>query len=261
MPRYVAEISYNGACFSGWQVQPGLRTVQGALEDALSLLDGRRVAVAGAGRTDAGVHAKGQVCTFDLDKKRDDRRLLLAINANLGKGASALRLAEAPSPQFHARFDAVSREYIYYIWNASAIYPMLEPNVCWLKAGGYDWTKARRACDFLVGEHDFGAFCRSTDRPENSVRTIYKASLRKKGSLIWLHVSGNGFLTNMVRIIVGNLELVARGAKEPEWMEYLLKNREERAACGRTFPPQGLFLWRINYRQSLWNSPFSGSMM
>lgn len=252
MPRYVAEVSYNGACFSGWQVQPGLCTPQGALEGALSLLNGVSVSVAGAGRTDAGVHAKGQVCTFDLNKKWEPRRLLLAVNANLDEGVSVIRLAEAPSPGFHARFDAVSREYVYFIWNSSTIHPVLKSNVCWLPSGGYDWTKARTACHYLVGEHNFGAFCRQGDRPEDSVRIIFRAMLRKRGNLIRFHITGNGFLTNMVRIIIGNLELVARGNKEPEWINALFDGTDSREGCGRTFPPQGLFLWRINYDLPLW---------
>lgn len=256
MPRYVAEVSYDGSCFHGWQIQPGLATVQGALEDSLSLLNGSRVAVAGAGRTDTGVHARGQVCSFDLGREWDAGRLVPAVNANMTKGVSVIRLIVAPRPDFHARFDAKSREYIYFIWNANAIYPALEPNVCWLRHGGYDWAAARRACSYLEGEHDFGAFCPSSDRPEQSVRTIYQARLIKKGGLIRLRLVGNGFLTNMVRIIVGNLELIARGAKKPEWIKTLLQPKTgERAEGGRTFPPKGLFLWRINYQPSPWNSP------
>lgn len=253
MPRYVAEVSYDGMRFHGWQTQPGLTTVQGVLEDSLSLLNGTRVAVAGAGRTDAGVHAKGQVCSFDLNKEWEPRRLVLAANANFARGASIIRLAEAPRPDFHARFDALSREYIYFIWNSSTIYPALTPNVCWLKPGGYDWRRAQEACAYLEGRHDFGAFCRNCDRPGDAVRTIYRARLRKKGRLISLHLVGSGFLTNMVRIITGNLELIARGDKEPGWIKTLLEETSERADGGRTFPANGLFLWRINYQHPLWN--------
>lgn len=255
MERYIAEVSYDGARFAGWQVQPGLVTVQGALEGALTLLDGGRgVAVAGAGRTDSGVHARGQVCSFDLEKDWQPQRLLLAVNANLLPGVSVIRLAQVPWEGFHARFDAVSREYVYFIWNSATIYPALRPHVCWLAAGGYDWDRARAACRLLEGEHDFGAFCRSHDRPQDSVRTIYRARLRKKGGLIWLRISGSGFLTNMVRIIMGSLEQVARGEREPRWIDWLLEQKSERSECGRTFPPQGLFLWKINYRRSPWNS-------
>lgn len=254
MTRYVAEISYDGGRFFGWQLQPGLPTIQGALEDALSVLNGSCVAVAGAGRTDAGVHARGQVCSFDLHMRWEPRRLLLAINANLAKGISVMRLVEAPAEDFHARFDAGSREYIYFVWNAAVIYPALEPYVCWLKPDRYDWQRARQACAYLEGRHNFGAFCRHADRPEDPVRTIYRARLSKKGALVRLHLIGSGFLTNMVRIIMGNLELVARCAKEPEWIETLLSETGERSDGGKTFPPCGLFLWKINYQPSPWNS-------
>ena len=250
--RFAAEISYEGRGFYGWQIQPGLPSVQGALEDALSLLNGSHVDVAGAGRTDAGVHARAQVCSFDMAREWEPRRLLLAINANLPEGASVMRVREA-APGFHARFDAVSREYMYYIWHNSAIYPQLRPNVCWIKGGGYDWDRAAIACKYLVGEHDFGAFCRSVDRPENSVRTIYRARLLRRGSMLRLHIAGNGFLTNMVRIILGCLERVAVGAREPEWINELLLGKCSRNICGRTFPPEGLFLWKINYDPPLWN--------
>lgn len=254
MSRYVAEISYDGGMFCGWQLQAGLPTVQGALEDALSFLNGSPVAVEGAGRTDSGVHARGQVCSFDLDRQLEPGRLISAINAHLPKGVSIMRLVKAPREDFHARFDAGSREYIYFVWNASVIYPALEPYVCWLKSGVYDWQRAKQACACLEGKHNFGAFCRLVNRPDNPVRTIYRARLSKKGRLIRLHLTGSGFLTNMVRVIMGNLELVARGAKEPEWMKTLLTETGERCDGGRTFPPSGLFLWKINYKPSPWNS-------
>jgi len=255
MPRYIAEVSYEGAYFSGWQLQRGLVTVQGVFEDALTLLNGgEHVSVAGAGRTDAGVHARGQVCTFDLKKDWNPRRLILALNANLPAETNAIRLVKAPCEDFHARFDAISREYIYFIWNASTIYPAIRSKVCWLRANAYDWERARRACLFLEGEHDFGAFCRSGNEPEDSVRTIYRSCLRKKGSLIMLRVTGSGFLTNMMRIIMGSLECVARGKKEPEWIKSLLEKKSKRPDCGRTFPPEGLFLWKINYSPPPWNS-------
>ena len=140
------------------------------------------------------------------------RKLLLAINAHLPEGASALRVCRA-RPDFHARYDAVSREYMYFIWNSSSIYPQLLPNVCWLKGSGYDWNRAAEACRWLEGEHDFGAYCRAAERPEDAVRTMYRVRLVRRGHLLKLHVVGSGFLTNMVRIMVGCLELVARGRK------------------------------------------------
>lgn len=251
MTRYAAEVSYNGASFFGWQIQRGFPSVQQSLEDALSTLNGSHVDVAGAGRTDAGVHARAQVCSFDMDKKWDGRRLMLALNANLPDGVSVMRVAET-APDFHARFDAVSREYVYFIWTGSAIYPHLIPVTHWMKGGGRDWRRAAEACRYLVGEHDFGHFCRAVDRPENAVRTIYRASLGQRGGLVWFRVKGSGFLTNMVRIILGDLELVAQSKREPEWIKALLEGGAERTDGGRTFPPDGLFLWRINYEPSPW---------
>ena len=253
MPRYAAEVSYEGSKFYGWQVQDGFASVQQAFEESLTLLnDGVHVDVTGAGRTDSGVHARGQVCSFDLADDWQPRKLLLAINAHLPEGTSAMRVCRA-RPDFHARYDAVSREYMYFIWNSSSIYPQLLPNVCWLKGSGYDWSRAAEACRWLEGEHDFGAFCRAAERPEDAVRTMYRVRLVRRGHLLKLHVVGSGFLTNMVRIMVGCLELVARGRKEPRWIGELFDPGAVRLGRARTFPPQGLFLWRINYDPPLWN--------
>lgn len=252
MRRYAAEVSYDGALFRGWQVQPGLHTVQGSLEAALEALNGTPVSVAGAGRTDMGVHARAQVCTFDLPKAWEPARLLLAINAHLPAGVSAMRVAPVPE-DFHARFSAASREYVYFLWNASTIYPMLAPYVCWVKnSSAYEWSRAAEACRYLEGTHDFGAFCRAVDRPDDSVRTMFRVRLRQKGNLVWLRVLGNGFLTNMIRIMMGNLELVAKGVHDPDWIKTLLEEGTSRSEGGRTFPPEGLFLWKINYEDSPW---------
>jgi len=253
MVRYAAEVSYNGAFFFGWQIQPEKPTVQLAIETALSVLDGAHVKVTGAGRTDAGVHAKGQVCSFEMSKKWDERTLLLAMNANLPEGVSVIRVAEARS-DFNARYDAVSREYIYFIWTGSTIYPHVIPFTHWLKGRNYDWDLAEKACSYLEGEHYFGNFCRASCLPANAVRTIYSIKLRRKGNLLYLRVKGDGFLTNMVRVILGDLELVAKREKKPEWIRELFDKCNSRTSGGRTFPPSGLFLWRISYEMSLWNS-------
>ncbi len=253
MVRYAAEISYNGACFFGWQIQPEKPSVQLALEVALSGLNGSYVNVIGAGRTDAGVHARGQVCSFDMAKKWDERKLLLALNVNLPEGVSALKLAEA-RPDFHARYDAISREYLYFIWTGSSIYPHLVPVTYWAKGNSYDWSLAAEACKYLEGEHNFGNFCRRSNLPNNAVRTMYSVKLHRRGRLVYLRVKGNGFLTNMVRIILGDLELVAKKERKPEWISELFEDVHDRTYGGRTFPPTGLFLWKIHYGLSPWNS-------
>lgn len=255
--RYAAEIAYDGGKFSGWQTQPNSVTVQESLESVLFKLSGVKVPVAGAGRTDSGVHAKAQVCSFDLPYDKSDiepRRLKLALNSNLPDGISVMKTSRVRD-DFHARFDAKSREYKYFIWNSSSIYPHIKPVSCWIKQGGYDWRSASYACRFLEGEHDFGSFCRKADRPSDSVRTVYKAHLRKHGDMIIFSVKANGFLTNMVRIMLGNLEKVAKGQYPPEWISSLLKPNAVRNDGGRTFPPCGLFLWKINYDEDIWKLP------
>ncbi len=238
--------------FHGWQRQSGLTSVQGVLEDGLSFLNGKHVDVIGAGRTDAGVHARGQVCSFGISRKWDSRELMLALNSKLPDGVTVMRLTQV-RPDFHARYDAVSREYMYFIWNRNAIYPHLAPFTCWLKGGGYDWSLAAEACKYLKGEHDFRNFCHRGNKNGSTVRTLHSVRLQKSGSLIRLHLRGSGFLTNMVRIIVGNLELVAKKERDPEWINELFKAEYDRRDGGRTFPPAGLFLWKINYDPSPWD--------
>lgn len=253
MVRYVAEISYNGSCFSGWQKQTEQISVQQSLEENLSRLNNSTVNVIGAGRTDAGVHAKGQVCSFDMSEKWDERKLILALNSKLPEGLTAMRLA-ATTPDFHARYDVASREYIYFVWTGSTIYPHLIPFTHWMKGNKYNWTLASEACKYFEGEHNFGNFCRRHGKQRSYIKTIYKISLKRRGSLVWLRIKGSGFLTNMVRIIFGSLEVVAKNERNPEWIKELLEDENYRAYGGRTFPPTGLFLWKINYKQSPWNS-------
>lgn len=243
--KFAAEVSYHGALFSGWQTQPQLPTVQEEIEKVLSLLNNGAVKITGSGRTDAGVHARGQVCSFEMAESWRSDKLLLAVNANLPAGIQFMRVAETEE-NFNARFDTQSREYVYFIWNSRAIYPHIEPFVCHLKAGSYDWNLAAKACRLLEGRHDFQAFCKKNEVPENSVRTLYGVRLYRRGTLLWLHVKGDAFLMNMIRIILGNLELVAQGKRKAEWLTELLE-QGEREDSGRTFPAQGLFFWRANY--------------
>lgn len=251
MTRYAAEVSYDGGAFSGWQVQPDRFSVQQALEEALSLLNGGAVRVAGAGRTDAGVHAKAQVCSFDMGREWEPRRLLLALNAHLPAGASAMRI-RIVGDDFHARFSATEREYRYFIWNSSAIYPHLKGRVCWIKGGGYDWKAGAAAAAMLRGRHDFRNFCRLEGCERSTVREIRRCELRRRGELIVLRIAGDGFLHNMVRIILGNIEMAALGEIKPEGVLELLSNKRCRSDGGRTFPASGLYLWKITYSPKLW---------
>lgn len=251
MARYAAELSYDGALFSGWQRQPNQTTVQQVLEDVLSKLNGSSVAVAGAGRTDTGVHARAQMCSFDMSADWDNYRLLRALNAHLPQGISVLRTART-RPDFHARFDALKREYIYFIWTGRAIYPHLVPVTSWVKGSRFDWERASKACSFLEGEHDFSNFCRVANIPADPVRRLYKVRLHRRGGLVWVRFIGSGFLTNMVRMIMGSLILIAKGEREPEWIKTFFMPGFDRNSSGKAFSPCGLFLWRIEYEESPW---------
>ncbi len=242
---YSCVVSYDGGRFSGWQTQPGAVTVQESIEGALSLLNGSRVRVTGAGRTDAGVHARGQVCSFAMSRRWEPRRLLLALNANLPAGAAAVRVDER-SPGFDARRDALWREYAFFVWRGPFCYPMVKPYVWWKKKDTWDHALLRRACAMLEGRHDFTAFCRADELPSNPVRNMRFVRCLRRGQLTVLRVRGDAFLTNMVRIMAGNLDAVASGARPLSWLAGLLEGAP-RAESAATAPPTGLFFWRVGY--------------
>ena len=248
--NYHAIVSYDGAKFFGWQRQPNCLTAQEAFEKALYELDGKEITATASGRTDAGVHAVGQSVSFAVKRQIDERSLALALNAHLPDGISVIKVKEAPE-NFNARFDAKSREYKYFIWHASTIYPHLRGRVCWLKGSGYDWGKAQEAAKFLLGSHNFRNFChfeQTEGRKErNTVRTVLKSRLQKHGNLLIYNIEADGFLYNMVRIIVGNLEQVALGKIAPREILDLLDSKKTRNNSGKTFPPEGLYFWRAKY--------------
>ncbi|WP_281744574.1 tRNA pseudouridine(38-40) synthase TruA [Thermanaerovibrio acidaminovorans] len=249
MFRYAAQVSYVGSCFAGFQRQPNLVTVQGALEESLSALAGEGVTCTGAGRTDAGVHARGQVVHFDMPSRWDLERLRLAIRARLPRGLEVIRLAEVPG-DFHARFDARWREYRYLVWNARWCYPHMEPYV-WPVRRHLDLGVLRELAGMCLGRKDFGAFCRSADRPDDSVRTMMRCSVRRFGHLLVFTFRADGFLTNMIRILVGTMLEVEAGRMSRERFASLLEGGH-RSQAGRTCPPQGLFFWRVGYDPSPW---------
>jgi tRNA pseudouridine38-40 synthase len=258
--NYALEISYDGGHFAGWQSQPAGDGVQDALETALCELGesvghnghnkngGRRVN--GAGRTDAGVHARAQVASVVLSKAWAPRRLVLAINAKLPSSISVMQAA-AVTPDFHARRSALTREYRYFIWNSSRCFPHIKPYVLWRPGNYYDWALATRAARMMEGSHDFRAFCRKGDCPDVPWRVVTRSRLIKKGRLIIFQVEANAFLTNMVRIMLSNLIEIARGRYDEAWLAELLKGRADRTASGGTPSPSGLFLWRVKYPDNI----------
>jgi tRNA pseudouridine38-40 synthase len=247
--HYALEIAYDGSCFSGWQSQPDGGGVQDAIETAIAKL-GERTRVDGAGRTDAGVHARAQVASVRLSKNWAPRRLALAINSSLPAAVSVMRASSAPQA-FHARKSAVSREYRYFIWNSPTCYPHLRPYVLWKPGGKYDWARAASAAKRMEGVHDFRAFCRAGDCPEFTLRDVARSSITKRGPLIIFRVEANAFLTNMVRVMMGNLLEISRGRRDELWLANLLSGNEGRTSSGDTLPPSGLFLWRVRYAEKL----------
>lgn len=245
MPCYSCVISYDGGKFSGWQYQPDAPSVQEALEVALTLLNGESVRVTGAGRTDAGVHARGQVASFSMSREWQPRRLLLAINAHLPEAASVTQVMERPN-DFDARRSAVWREYAYFIWRGSYCYPHLKPYVWWKKKDDWDAAQIRRACAMMEGVHDFSAFCRASEVPENPVRRMHFVRWINRGQMSILRVRGDAFLTNMIRIMAGNLSEIGSGRKPLSWLAQLLEGGT-RSDSALTAPPNGLFFWRVGY--------------
>ncbi|MEK6710208.1 MAG: tRNA pseudouridine(38-40) synthase TruA [Nitrospinota bacterium] len=244
-PRRLALwLEYDGTDFRGWQVQPGERTVQGELERALATLCGEPVRVVGSGRTDAGVHALGQVAHFDTRASYPLARFRTGVNALVGPDLAVLECREA-APDFHAQHDAIGKTYRYRILNRRAASP-LRRNRAWHLRAPLDAERMVRAAAFLLGEHDFAAFSREQGRPPSTVRRLGRLEVRREGDEIVIEAAGNGFLRHMVRTIAGTLAGVGRGEREPESLRQILDSRD-RAQAGLTAPPQGLFLVGVDY--------------
>ncbi len=244
--RYRIDIAYDGTDFAGWQVQPRHTTVQGELENALKQLCGQHVRAEASGRTDAGVHARGQVAHFDWPEKaaRPDR-LIRGINALLPESVRVMKLRSVPE-SFHARFSAVGKEYRYFIDNGPIRQPIDRFYRTWVR-DPLDVVAMQKAAALLEGEHDFAAFAANPNREiDGTIRTIYRLSVTRKGSLLTIRAHGNGFLYKMVRSLSGFLLRVGRQEVQPELAQTILQSKL-RTARVPTAPPEGLFLWRVFY--------------
>ncbi|MDI3257767.1 MAG: tRNA pseudouridine(38-40) synthase TruA [Kyrpidia sp.] len=242
-----ATVAYDGTDFHGFQRQPGLRTVQGVLEECLSGLAGRPVGIAGAGRTDAGVHARAQVITFEWSGPMPWSRLKRVLFHRLPGDVVVSEIEPAP-PHFHARFSAVGKCYRYTVDRGafpdvfSRRYALHEPRPLDLSAMA---AGARE----LTGTHDYTSFCSSGTPAEDKVRTVHAIRLAEESPLVHLYVFGNGFLYQMVRILVGTLLEVGLGKRAPSSLRDVLEARDRRAA-GITVPAKGLTLWEVYYAQA-----------
>ena len=246
--RYKIVIAYDGTDFFGWQIQSGFRTVQQEISEALSPLspDGAPVAVHGSGRTDAGVHADGQVAHFDLQRAMTPVQLRRAINGRLSRRDVRVLSAEIAADDFDARRHALGKEYRYRIWNAEVLHPLRRRD-CSHVTTPLDIAAMRAAAAHFVGEHDFAAFTANPSREvESTVRTIHAIDIVQDGPLVELRVRGNSFLYKMVRSVAGFLIAVGIGRERPDAVAEVMASRV-RTARVESAQPQGLTLWRVWY--------------
>lgn len=237
-------VSYDGTDFHGWQRQQNALTVQEVLEDTLAMVTKTPTAVIGAGRTDAGVHARRYTCNFHTDCTIPAEKIPFALNALLPDSIAVLNAWEAPE-DFHARFSAIGKHYRYRILNTRHPDPF-ERNYSFFYPQELDLEKMQAAARDLLGTHDFSAFCSAGATTKTSVRTIYRATVQKDGDLITLDLYGNGFLYNMVRIIAGTLIYVGNGKLAADCIPQLIAG-QKRKESGITVPPQGLFFMEAFY--------------
>ena len=250
MARYRIDIEYDGHCYAGWQRQLGQHSIQAAVETAIAAFSGETVRIRGAGRTDAGVHALGQVAHLDLTREWPQDTVRDAVNAQLrlaGESVSILG-ARRVSERFDARFSAIARYYVYRIMNRRAP-PALEAGRAWWVARRLDEDAMHDAGQLLVGKHDFTTFRSAQCQARSPVRTLSILDVRRSGDLIEVHAAAPSFLHNQVRSLVGSLKKVGEGAWTPGRLRAALEAKN-RSACGPVAPPHGLYLVRVDYGSS-----------
>lgn len=245
MQRWKLTLEYDGRPFVGWQRQDNGPSVQECLERAAETLDGRPVMVQGAGRTDSGVHALAQVAHLDLAKPLRADQVRDALNHHLKPNPVAILSAEAVGDDFHARFSATGRAYLYRILNRRAP-PALDQGRVWHNPRPLDAEAMHAAAQELIGHHDFTSFRSSDCQAESAVKTLDTVTVRRAGEEIHIDVTARSFLHNQVRIITGTLELVGRGKWRARDIARALEARN-RAAAGPTAPPEGLYLAAVRY--------------
>jgi tRNA pseudouridine38-40 synthase len=245
MPRYKLTVEYDGAPFVGWQMQENGVSVQGVLTAALAAFCGEAVAVHGAGRTDAGVHARGQVAHVDLAKAWDTDTVRDALNAHLRPHPVAVLAAEVAAEDFDARFSARKRHYLYRIVNRRADLA-LERQRAWRIGRPLDAAAMHAAAQNLVGKHDFTTFRAAECQAKSPVKTLDRLDVEHAGEDIRVHASARSFLHTQVRSMVGSLALVGEGRWSGDDLARALAARD-RAACGPVAPPDGLYLIRVDY--------------
>ncbi|EOT24571.1 tRNA pseudouridine(38-40) synthase [Eubacterium sp. 14-2] len=243
--NYKMTVAYDGSRYRGWQSQKSTDvTIQGKLNQVFSELEGRKVEVQGSGRTDAGVHALGQVASVRLTVEKSIPEIMEYVNHYLPDDIGITEMEEAPE-RFHARLSAQRKTYCYRIFNSVAPNVFERKWMCRIPEP-LDLEKMRQGAGYLEGTHDFAAFCTRHQKKKSSVRTIYRLEILSEGAEVDIRITGNGFLHNMVRIIAGTLVEIGQGRREPMEIKQLLEEgiREQ---AGVTMPARGLILQSVEY--------------
>lgn len=244
MRNLLLRLMYDGSRYHGWQVQPNGITVQETLQDAIEQILGVRENVTGCSRTDAGVHANDFCCNIRTENEIDCYRLQGALNAVLPESISVKSVSEVEL-DFHARYNCVTKQYVYRVWNASYKNPFLV-NRAWHYKNKIDENFLNGQAQAYFGTHDFKAFCSAGSTVEDTVRTVKSFSVTRDGEEVLFTVEADGFLYNMVRIMVGSLIEISENKIEKDKLSAIIESKD-RALAGRTAPAQGLFLNKVKY--------------
>jgi tRNA pseudouridine38-40 synthase len=245
--RLAVALEYDGAGYAGWQIQPALRSIQAVTEEAFARVADQPVSLVCAGRTDAGVHALGQIAHFDTSSRRAERGWVLGANTYLPRDVSVTWVRRVPQ-HFHARYSAEARTYRYFIFNRTARSALAAPRAT-LVHYALDEQRMRTAAAMLLGEHDFSSFRSSECQARSAVRRVHELTVERQGEWISIGITANAFLHHMVRNIAGLLIVIGRGKEEPEWAASVLAARD-RTLAAPTAPPEGLYLWNVRYPEA-----------
>lgn len=242
MKRVMLRVAYDGTDYCGWQLQPGVPTIESVLNETLSALLAETITVTGASRTDSGVHSLGNVAVFDTNTRIPAEKISYALNQRLPDDIVVQESCEVAA-DFHPRHCDSRKTYEYRILNREFPLPTerRDSYFCYRKL---DVAAMRQAAEYIVGTHDFASFCAAHAQTETTVRTVYECTVEKTGDMISIRITGAGFLYNMVRIIAGTLIEIGYGARQPEDMRAIIEARS-RSAAGPTAPAHGLTMMGI----------------
>ena len=244
MRNLLLTISYDGSGYHGWQVQKNALTVQQVFQNAVEKVFGSRIDIKGCSRTDSGVHANKYCLSFKTDKNIPEKNVVSALNTYLPKDVAVLSCVEVNS-DFHARYSVKEKEYVYALCNSQIRNPFLEKYAFWYRYPiNADYLNSQAQA--FVGTYDYSGFCSANSNVQGTVRTVYSFSVTRDGDMVYFKVRANGFLYNMVRIMVGTLLFVSEGKIKKDELKSVILSKDRKQA-GKTAPPQGLYLNEIIY--------------